>query len=73
MTAPVHYVAWAQQPDIQIYCDNAWTTPGWGEPLDVLGGEGPVWVTDETPARSYTFDEECVTCPQCLTKMQAQP
>ena len=65
----VHYVAWAQQPDIQIYCDEAFTIPDVSSPLR----KAPVFVTQEQPPRLYTFHDPFVTCTLCLTKMQARP
>lgn len=65
MSEAVHYVAWGQQPDIQVFCDEAWTQPGWGQTRDE---DGP-WRTDETPPRLYTFEKGEVTCSACLNKI----
>ena len=67
----VHYCAWAQQPDIQIFCDGTYTQPGWG-PQHKEEEEGP-WTTDEKPSRLYAFEKGQVTCPACLEKLEQAP
>ncbi len=61
MSLPVHRCGYASQPDIQIACDGAWTTPDWCDPH----APGVYW-TDESPRRLYTFTDARVTCPKCL-------
>lgn len=68
MSDPVHYCAWAQQPDIQIFCDEACTTPDVGAPLR----KPPIFVTEEKPPRLYTFHTVFVTCAACLEKMRSE-
>ena len=62
MEEKVHAVKYASQPDIQILCDDSWSTPGWGT-LDT-GAETKIYKLDD--GRHYTFDEQKVTCKACL-------
>lgn len=60
----VHYVAWAQQPDIQLFCSQAWTTPAWGPPGT---HQPPVFKADN--GEHYTFTRGHVTCEACVKKL----
>lgn len=66
---PIHYVAWASQPDVQIYCDGAFTTPSLSErPLN----KAPIFYTSETPERAYTFARKLVTCEACRERIKRE-
>lgn len=65
---PIHYCGYAQQPDIQIFCTQAWDTPAWGSEAETNTGIEKVYFADEEGL--YTFSESRVTCQHCLESMK---
>ncbi len=61
----VHLCCYASQPDLQIHCNEEWTTPGWGPIADTIISEG-VYRADNNML--YTFEKEKVTCVTCVIK-----
>jgi hypothetical protein len=72
MKPVIHWCGYASQPDIQIWCDQSWTTPKWGPGDHVHRDEaGTYYDTDD--GRLYTFEyprATCLACAQKLTTMQ---
>jgi hypothetical protein len=65
MTDTIHLCCWGDQPDIQIYCDESWTTPKWGgSPPDRPNLN--LYLSDDD--RWYTFTKELITCSACINK-----
>jgi len=59
----IHWVGWASQPDLQIWCDESFTTPSYGN----AGTDVPnVYRTADD--RLYTFDCALATCAACKRK-----
>lgn len=63
----VHMVDYASQPDLQIRCDQSWTTPAWDgfKPGGVKKWGLPEGVYKTDDGRNYTFEEDKITCPKC--------
>jgi hypothetical protein len=62
----IHCIKFASQPDLQILCDESWTTPAWSKPESTIEG---TYLADS--GKLYTFRDGLVTCPDCKTKMEA--
>jgi hypothetical protein len=63
----VHWVRYADQPDIQFACDGTWSTPAW------MSAKLPNGAVTDTPGvfladngRCYTLERKLATCPECL-------
>lgn len=64
----VHAVSYASQPDIQIRCTKVATTPKWG---GAKTEQSSVYLAEN--GDRYTFDEDLVTCLQCLSSFKPLP
>lgn len=64
----IHLVSYASQPDLQIDCDQSWTTPAGSEFAKTDEERKPgIFLTSD--GRRYTFNETKVTCEACLARM----
>jgi hypothetical protein len=68
----IHAVDYASQPDLQIRCDGAWTTPH-GNNFKSEPKPFPVGVYEASSEYLYTFDEEKVTCAECIRLKDTKP
>lgn len=72
----IHLCVYASQPDILIYCTDAWTTPAWPDAIRKAEAEGILPLEEERyladNGQVYTFEERHVTCPDCLAQRAAQ-
>ena len=62
-TQDIHWVGWASQPDLQIWCDGSFTTPSYRE---AHTDTPDVYRTAD--GRLYTFDCVLATCEACRRK-----
>lgn len=56
----IHKCDYASQPDIKIKCTGEWTQPAW-----VKNEIENIYLVDN--GNYYTFDEELVTCQECMS------
>ena len=68
----VHAVDYASQPDLQIRCDGTWTTPH-GNNFRSGPRLFPVGVYEASNEYLYTFDENKVTCVECIQLEDTKP
>ena len=66
---PIHLSDYASQPDIRIFCTQAWTTPKWAGHGKRVGLPKGVYHAD--PDELYPFEDENVTCLDCKKKKLA--
>jgi hypothetical protein len=59
----VHCCDYSSQPSIHIKCCDVWSTPEWGPRSGMTDIEG-VYKADS--GHYYTFDNNKVTCKDCL-------
>lgn len=69
----IHYADWAQQPDVHLLCCDIYGVPSWGQsaplPIDVYVLDFHRKEDGKQDQALYSFDEDKVTCEECLRKM----
>ncbi|MCF1193355.1 hypothetical protein LRR18_17330, partial [Mangrovimonas sp. AS39] len=63
----VHGTGWCGQPEITILCSNASTTPAYISQEGGYLGMEDIYLADNS--NLYTFNEELITCKECLEKL----
>lgn len=67
MQKVIHNISWAAQGDLQISCDNSWTSAKWNQDKDL-----PENVYQTEDDRLYSFEVCEITCPECMLKIKNQ-